>query len=79
MTSFSNKCNLIMARATSLISSLFNVASFSDVPFCQLQQLQCLYHVSTKAYLFSPLCTIGDNVQHECVGLSARHHGCIVS
>ena len=38
-----------------LISSLFNVASSQDVILCQLQQLQCLQHGSTKAYLCSPL------------------------
>ena len=47
-----------MAIATGLISSLFNAASSQDVPFHQLQQLQCLDHGSTKAYLCSPLCSI---------------------
>jgi len=36
----SDKRNSIMAIATGLISSLFNVTSSGDVPFCQLQQLQ---------------------------------------
>ena len=47
-----------MAKATGLISSLFNVASSGDMPFHQLQQLQCLYHGSTEAYLCSPLSSI---------------------
>jgi len=41
-----------MAKATGLISSLLNVASARDVPFCQLQPLQCLHHGSIKAHLF---------------------------
>jgi len=49
---------LILATATGLISSLFNVASSQDVPFHQLQQLQCLHHGSNKAYLCSLLCSI---------------------
>jgi len=35
----SDKRNWIMAKATGLISSLFNVASSRDVPFRQPQQL----------------------------------------
>ena len=54
----SDKSNSIMAIATGLISSLFNVALFGDVPICQPQQLQCLYHGSTKAYSCSLLCSI---------------------
>jgi len=45
-----------MAIATGLISSLFNVALSIDVPFCQLQQLQCLHHGSKKL-TFVLLCT----------------------
>jgi len=47
-----------MAIATGLISSLFNVASFGDMPFCQPQQLQWMYHGSTETYLCSPLYSI---------------------
>jgi len=47
----SDKHNSIMATATGSISSHFNIASSGNVPFCQLQQLQCLHHGSTKAYL----------------------------
>ena len=47
-----------MAKATGLISSLFNIASSGDVPFCQLQQLQCLHHGSSESYLCSPLSSI---------------------
>ena len=48
-----DKRNLITAKATGLIFALFDVASFQDVPFSQPQQLQCLHHVSTEAYLCS--------------------------
>jgi len=54
----SDKCNLIMAKALGFISSLFNVTSSGDEPFHQLQQLQCLHHGSTEAYLCSPLSSI---------------------
>jgi len=37
----SDKRNLMMAKATGLISLLFNVASSEDVSFHQPQQLQC--------------------------------------
>jgi len=46
-----------MAKATGLISSLFNVASSGDMPFHQPQQLQC-FHGFTEAYLCSPLSSI---------------------
>ena len=49
----SDKHNSIMAKAAGLISSLFNVASFGHMPFCQ--QFQCLHHGSTNAYLCTPL------------------------
>jgi len=39
-------------------SSLNNVVRPKTVPFCQPQQLQCLHHGFTKAYLYSPLCSI---------------------
>ena len=45
-----------MAVATALISSLFNVSLSQDVPFPQLQQLQCLHHGSLLCAPFlSPL------------------------
>jgi len=40
-----------MVSVTGLISSLILVASSRDVPFHQLQQIQCLHHGSTKANL----------------------------
>ena len=49
----SDKHNSITTRAMGLISSLFNVASSRDVPFCQPLQLQYSHHGSTKAYLCS--------------------------
>jgi len=58
----SDKRNSIMAQATGLISSLFNVASSGDVPFCQSQRLQRFYHGFTEAYLCSPLCSISFSV-----------------
>ena len=39
----SDKRNLIMSIAEGLIFSLLNVALSGNVPFHQLQQLQCLY------------------------------------
>ena len=49
----SDKHNSIMAIAICLISLLLNVALSGDVPFCQLQQLQCLHHDSTKSLKLS--------------------------
>ena len=54
---FPDEHNSIMAIAISLISSLFNVPFIPRCAFCQLKQLQCLHHGSTKA-LCSPLCSI---------------------
>ena len=51
----SDKRNSITAKATGLISSLFNVASARDVPFRQLQQLQCICHGATFVLLKDPL------------------------
>jgi len=74
-----DKRNLITAIATVLISSLFNVASSRDVPFCQLQQLHCLHHGSTKALpLFSfvlhsfLLFRVGDNLRYARYGFGMR-------
>ena len=53
-TNASIQAYLDMAKATDLISSLFNVASSRDMPFYQLQQLQCLHHCSTEAHLWAP-------------------------
>ena len=47
----SDKRNLITAIATGLISSLLNIASSQDIPFHQMEQLQCLHHSSTEVYL----------------------------
>jgi len=58
LTMPSDKHNLIMSITTGLISSLFNVALSRDVPFHKPQQLQCLNHGFTKAYLCFPLCSI---------------------
>ena len=49
----SDKWNSIMAIATGLISSLFNVALLRYEPFCQPQQLQCLYHLISFVLPFS--------------------------
>jgi len=49
----SDKRNSITTRAMGSISSLFNVTSSLDVPFCQLLQLQYFHYGSIKAYLCS--------------------------
>ena len=71
----SDKCDSIMAKATGLISSLFNVASSQNVPFYRpQQQLQCLHHGSTKVNLCSPLSLhyrVGDDLQYAHYGFSA--------
>ena len=46
--------HLIMARVTGIISLLFDVALFRNIPFASCS----LHHVSTKAYLCSSLCPI---------------------
>jgi len=48
----SDKHNTRTARARDLISSLIDITLSQDVPFYQLQQLQCLHHGAT----FVPLC-----------------------
>ena len=55
----SDKRNSLMAIATGSISLLFNFALSGDVPFCQLQQFQCLYHGSIiiPKLTFVLLCT----------------------
>ena len=63
----SDKHNLINTKAMGLISSLFNIASSREEPFCQLQQLKCLHHASIKAYLSSPHFFL-----HYCVGDDLR-------
>ena len=47
--------NSRMARDRDLISSLINVALSRDVPFHQLQQLQCLHQGATFTPLWSPI------------------------
>jgi len=51
----SHKHNSRMARARDLISSLINIASSRDVPFHQLQLLQCLHHGATFVPFWSPI------------------------
>ena len=51
----SDKRNSITTRAMGSISSLFNIASSRDVPFCQPLQLQYSHYGCTKAYLGSSL------------------------
>ena len=46
-------CNLRMERFTGLISSLLDVASSQDVPFCQLQQSHSKHHGATFVFLYS--------------------------
>ena len=40
---------------TGLISSLFNIASSQDVPFCQPQDVQCMHHGLTFVLLCVPV------------------------
>jgi len=54
----SDKHNSIMAKATGLISSLFNIPSSGAATFHPPQQLQCLHHGSTEAYLCFALSSI---------------------
>ena len=54
----SDKHSSEMAKTTGLIFSLILVTLLRDGPFRQSQQLQCLYHGSTKAYLCSPMFSI---------------------
>ena len=51
-------------KAAGLISSLFNVTLSGDVPFRQSQQLQCLHHGPTEAYLCSPLVLCDNDFLH---------------
>ena len=47
----SDKCNSIMAKATGLIFSLFDVASAREVPFGIPQYIQCILHGITSVLL----------------------------
>jgi len=69
----SEKHNSIMAKATGLISSLFNVASSGDVPFHQPQQFasRSLLLFSFELYSFIH-CRIGDDLQFVHYGFGAR-------
>jgi len=53
-----DKLNLVLAKATGLISSLLNVALYINASLLKPEQLQSLHQGSTKAYLCSPLCSI---------------------
>ena len=65
-----------MPKATDLVSSLFSVTSPRDVPFCRLQQLQCLPCGSTKAYLYllsvPTLYHISDDLRYTHYSFSER-------
>ena len=50
----SDKRNSIMAKATALIFSLFDVASARQVPFGIPQYVQCLLHGLTSVLLCVP-------------------------
>ena len=47
----SDKCNSIMAKATDLIFSLFDVTSAREVPFGISQYVQCILHELTSVLL----------------------------
>ena len=70
----SDKRNLIMAIATTLISSLFNLTSSRDVPFRQPQQLQCSHHGSSKI-IFVFLCTAKVAICGTCLMASVQDKG----
>ena len=65
----SDKLNSRMARDRDLISSLINVASSRDEPFCQLQELQCLNHGAT----FVPFWSLILSSQPRKVTIFGRH------
>ena len=50
----SDKCNSIMAKATDLIFSLFDVASAREMPFGILQYVQCILHGLTSVLFCIP-------------------------
>ena len=50
----SDKRNAIMAKATGLIVSLFDVASAREVPFGIPQYVQCILHGLTSVLLCVP-------------------------
>ena len=50
----SDKHNSIMAKATGLISSLFDVASVQQVPFGIPQYVKCILHGLTSVLLCVP-------------------------
>ena len=51
----SAKHNSTMDKATGLIFSLFNITLSQDVPFHQLQYVQCTYHGLTSVLLCVPV------------------------
>ena len=59
----SDKRNSITAKVMDLISLLFDVALSSDMPFHQPQQLQCLHHGCTKAYLCIGAAAVGEKAR----------------
>jgi len=63
-----------MAIATGLIFAQLNIASPRDIPFCKLQQLQCLHHHgSTEAHLCILQCKQGPFLRCRLLGLLAKH------
>ena len=50
----SDKCNSIMAKATGLIFSFFNITSAREVPFGIPQYIQCILHGLTSVLLCLP-------------------------
>ena len=61
----SNKRNTIMAKATGLIFSLFNIALAREVPFGTPQYLQCILHGLTSVpFIFadSEKCQFGGSM-----------------
>ena len=59
----SDKRNLIAAKATGLIFSLFNVASAREVPFGMPQYIQCILHGLTSVLLCVPFTFAGSKTE----------------
>jgi len=59
----SDERNSTNAKAMGLISSLFNVTLSQEVPFRQLQQLQCLHHCFTSVLHSFLHYRIGDDLR----------------
>jgi len=62
----SDKCNSIMAKATGMIFSLFDVASAQEVPFGISQYMQCILQGLTSNLLCAPFIFADINLMVAC-------------